>query len=894
MVFLRHIGLFFLLLVLAWPPTAIGEAVLDSDGAQMTEFDNGLQLLVLNQPHESLVQVDVYLSLRGAARNRGMAHLIEHLMFRSSENCPAGSLRDSLQLLTTYHQGSTSPRNIHTRTCCLPNLLPRLLAVEAERFGRLQPDENDLEHEKNRVLGEQDFRLEKYVRMALDLRVIAMAYDPEEEGDPLLGSPESISGTGMAEVDTFLTRWLRPDKIVVLISGPVEPDNVVPLVSATFGTIPRAITEPAMVEIPLLPDPKDFVTRSSDEDDLLAVGFRLPYGTPEEAAMVHLTDTIMEREDGKPSLRIFDDEAILIIHLQGDWSRERSDQEGAEKAYKQFWDETRTVKHRVRDSWLFDKNRVAHVKDLRRRLGNPYLRAIWSAQGLADDREIPDPDLMATVLDSLGQERIEAFFAEQFSASRAFSAYAAGRAPKDKDLASWNRRLRMRLNPYLIESSGAEGLGVAEIDPILASAVGLGGIETMELPNGIPVYIRTLPGESRVYIGGVRTFFPLYEESRTRSPGRMILYNWLADAGYDSKGSQIPPVGKKPGYHTSIMAEVNYLRITAYGPEEKFKNVATAMHKRIAIDHLNPYVLRHYIENGQELFRDYLDTPERRAYSWLLDTVYGPDHPFAGWVKPDGDSIADWSIKDANKLHQKLCRTGNFQIVVAGDIDRETVKEKLASTFSLREEAEPGAYPIETHRKLTGQGIVVHNGGSALAVIKFMFRPRPMWAQPSLQPVDIMLIERLFESRLRVAAVQAGLDSVSVAVNIQPAGACALPLIQMITRADDAPQALELVRAEVTRLKDDPASHHEEARARLSLLSYLLDRLHYSRSTRDLLLDFGLFGEIPDNPLGHLCMLEYGVAAEQAASLFSATQHAWTVMGDTTLEVIRKLGPVLD
>ena len=322
MISFRFFSLIFLIPLFSLPTASIGDDHSAPDPAQLTEFSNGVQLLVLPQPNESLVQVDVFLSLRGAARNAGMAHLVEHLMFQSSENCPAGSLRDSLQLLTTYNQGFTSPRNIQTRSRCLPSLLPRLLVVEAERFGRLRPDEDGLELEKNRILGELDFRQETFVTQALDLRVIAMAYGSGKGGDPLLGSAESIRGMEIAAVDSFLTRWVRPDKIVVLISGPLDPDLVVPLVDDTFGTIPNAGSVPPPDPLPEPPGSRDFITRSGEENDLLAVGFRLPYGTPEDAAMVHLTETIMEREEGHPLLWIFDDEAMLIIHVAANWSEE--------------------------------------------------------------------------------------------------------------------------------------------------------------------------------------------------------------------------------------------------------------------------------------------------------------------------------------------------------------------------------------------------------------------------------------------------------------------------------------------------------------------------------------------------------------------------------------------
>jgi len=894
MISLRRVGLVLLYLLFASPPAASGEAVDIPEQAQLTKFDNGVSLLVLARPEKPLVQVNVFFSLRGAACNSGMAHLVEHLMFRSSENCPAGSLADSLQLLTTYHSAFTTPRNIQTNSRCLPGLLPRLLAVEADRFGRLQPDEFDLAHEKNRILGEHDFLMETYTGMALNLRVIAMAYGQEERGDPLLGSPEVIQGIGMAEVDTFITRWIRPDNMVVLVSGPIEPGNVVALAASTFGTIQASLSKPAMVETLQRSHPGEFVTRSGDQVDLLAVGFRLPYGTTEEAAIVHLTETIMERENGNPTLWIFDDEAMLIIHVAGDWSSYVTDQAGANAALKQFWNETRIVKNRVGDNWLFERNRNAHVKDLRRRLGQPYLRAVWRAQSLADDRDLPDPDIMAAMIDSLGQERIREFFATQFTASRAFTAFAAGRTSKDAFLSGFNRRLRMHINPYMMKTSRTMELGVAEIDPILATAVGLGAIETWLLPNGIPVHIRTHPGAGVVYLGGVRTFAPLSGESVSKDPGRLVVYERLANSGYDRRGAGIQPVGEWPGRHTSMDLRVNSLVITAHGPDNKFDSVTAAMHKRINVDRLNPYTFRWLVEDRKKMVRRYNKIPSLRSYSWLVGKIYGSDHPMAGWVRPSAESIADWSTKDANKLHRKLCKTGNFQMVVTGDIDHDTIREKLNSTFARRGKAKPGKFPIAVGSELMIQGAVVHNDTSSIAFAEFMFPPRPLGDDPPLGPVDLMVIEQLLETRLRASAAEAGLDSISVTVYLQSAGPAALPRIYVIGRKVDAERILEFVPKEVARIRDEPPTHSEEARARLQLLGPLIESLMDPESSRDLLLSWGRFGEIPSNPVEDLCRREYGLAGAEAARIFPSDRYVWTLTGDTTWEAIRRLGPIIN
>jgi len=876
-------GLLLLALLLGTIPAVAAEAT--GDSTSLTEFANGLRLLVLPRPNNRLVQVDVYLSLRGATHRRDLPHLVEHLMFRSSENCPAGSLRDSMQLLATNYNGFTNSRNIRTRTRCLPRFLPRLIAVEAERFGRLRPDQSDLEYERHRVLGEHEFRQEVSTRWALNRRLTSMAYEAEDVDDHLLTKSEVIRAVTLADVDTFLTRWFRPERTVVLVSGPVVPDSVVAATRATFGTLAANGEEPVATDRPPRPEPRHFVTRTQDRRDVLAVGFRLPYGTLDEVAVVHLAETIMDRENGHPSLSIYEDEALLVIYVWGNWSTNHTDEEGAARALRQFWSETQTVQHRVREDWVFERNRAAHVKNLRKRMTRPYRHAAWRAQQLADNRDLPPPVVMAAMVDSLDQAKIHEFFTEQFTAARAHTAFAAGRAKRDMSLSRWNRNLRLRVNPYRTRHRALTELGVTDIAPVLAAAAatGIGRSEMIVLENGLPVHILEVPAADDVYLGGVRTFPFLEDEAASRDPGRLILYEWLANVGYDNKGSNIAPRGDRPGWHTEIDAYVSSLLVKAHGPRDRFKKVAAAMHKRIAVDKLNGYAFRARVDSRAEWISKLDSYPLAKAWSWRMQRVLGPEHPLVGWQQPDADCLVDWSIGKANKLHRKLCRTGNFQLVVTGDVDVEAVRATLAPDFSRLDKAEPTTLPFITGPKVIVEGTLVPNDNSSVAVCDFLFSPQPLAAEPVLGAVDLMVLARLFETRLGVAAEHAGLDSVKVAITIVSAGASVLPRIDVVSRPGDAGRILALVGAEAARLQDQQPTADEVARARLQLVGPILETMLSAKGSRNWLLYWGEFGEIPANPLGDLCHPAHDIVAARAAGLFPADQYVWTVTGAAAL-----------
>lgn len=220
----------------------------------LTTFPNGLRLLVLPRPESATAKVDVYVSLRGAARKPGLAHVVEHLMFCSSAGAPDGSLVDSLAMNVGDFGANTTLARIHLWSGCIPSRLPQALALEADRFARLRPTGDDLETQRRRVLGEFNLHEELYITDALDRRVAAMAYGAgDSTGDPVLGNAGDIDAVTANDVAAFIAESFRPEHTVVMVSGPVTEADVAAIVATGLGALPRT---PGAVEPRPLPRPR--------------------------------------------------------------------------------------------------------------------------------------------------------------------------------------------------------------------------------------------------------------------------------------------------------------------------------------------------------------------------------------------------------------------------------------------------------------------------------------------------------------------------------------------------------------------------------------------------------------------------------------------------------------
>lgn len=885
------------LLGLAGDAGAAGASTPPPDPADepiLTTFANGLKLLVLPRPGDAMVRVDVYIEPVRIEAPPGLAHLCEHLMFCSSTTAPRGSLADSLLLNGGTFNAGTTLEGIHLYGTCLPSRLPAALALEADRLGGLRPEPADLERERQRVLGEHDLRHEALPVDSLVLRVMAMAYaDGRYAGDPLLGAPADIRAITMEDVGRFLSAALRPERTCVLVTGPVEPAEVAALAAEGLGRLPAAGALPGQAPLPpgrSLNEP--WVQEAEIERDQLVVGFRLPCGTEQELALAHLAAVIMARESGDPALHFRGDEVLLTVHIEGDWTGDGPADEGAARAVAAFWDSTRRVLHNVADAWLFNRNRTAGLEEFRESMSDPRTRADWRAQRLASGRAMPEPEVLAAVIDTLGHGLVAGYFKANITREGAFAAMAVARAPDDQWLADLRRFLRLEVNPYLDEGRAGSGLDAARIEPLLAAAAGLAlpTVATSALPGGEPLHVVTMPGEV-VLVAAARTFVPDLGggDNRSRS-SRLALLDWLACCGYSSSGARLEPRGFELGSAAQVSLAPGSVNVVGGGVAGDVRTVAADICKRLHVWDLSPDALRAFQAALPPMGAKPPARPYAEAARACIARTHGPQSALAWWSTPDLDEIRDWSVGQAERQLAAMLKGDGYRIVVVGATGDGDVAAALREPVSrLRRgdgETEVVALPPAVG---TGSGCVVHDALPDVATILFLGGGYEPEATAGLGATDLDVLARIVTRRVEAAAASAGLDSLVVDVIPQAVGPLVLPWVRVGVPAHRVGAAVPFVRAQLEGLATRPIDRDEEAQARLLLLGPLVELLGDAGGMMSHVLATAARGPVPARPLDDLCRLRTDLLARCAGDVFAPGRGAFAVIGDTTTVAIRQM-----
>ena len=225
------------LALLALP--GLAAARLDLADATVERLDNGLTVIVLEEPAFPLVSTQVV--YRAGAKHEplggsGLAHFVEHMAFRSTENFPDTQVVSSIYAAggewhgytwldqTTYF--STAPRDE----------LELLLRIEADRMARVRIAKEDMEPERGAVLTEMH-GYENDPMTVLQDYVMYLSFLAHPYRNNTIGWESDIAGIEHAEVVEFYRRHYHPGNAVLAVVGDVQTEEVLRLVERHFGRL---------------------------------------------------------------------------------------------------------------------------------------------------------------------------------------------------------------------------------------------------------------------------------------------------------------------------------------------------------------------------------------------------------------------------------------------------------------------------------------------------------------------------------------------------------------------------------------------------------------------------------------------------------------------------------
>jgi zinc protease len=277
-------------------PTGV-QKVTSVEGFTEYRLSNGLRVLLFPEPTKPTITVNVTYKVGSAVENygeTGMAHLLEHLLFKGSTkhtNIP--------QELTEHGarpNGSTSyDRTNYFETFQATDVnLDWALDLEADRMVNSFISKKDLDSEMTVVRNEFEMG-ENSPEQVLEERILSTAYLWHNYGKSTIGSRSDIENVPIERLQGFYRTYYQPDNAVLIVAGKIDESKTLALIAQKFGGIlkPARPLPKFYTAEPTQDGERTVVLRRAGDTQLIAAAYHIPAGSNSDSAAIDLLTSIL-------------------------------------------------------------------------------------------------------------------------------------------------------------------------------------------------------------------------------------------------------------------------------------------------------------------------------------------------------------------------------------------------------------------------------------------------------------------------------------------------------------------------------------------------------------------------------------------------------------------------
>ena len=230
-----------LVLALSAPAAALPAQEIAPNVSSFT-LDNGLEVVVIPDHRAPVVTHMVWYEAGSAddpPGRSGIAHFLEHLMFKGTTNHPAGEFSQRVAAIGGRQNASTSYDNTAYYQTVAREQLALVMAFEADRMANLVIDESAIATEREVIMEERRSRIDNEPGARLSEAVLAALYQNSHYGIPIIGWAHEMATLDRADAESFYDRYYTPNNAVLVVAGDVTPEEVRRLAEETYGQVSR-------------------------------------------------------------------------------------------------------------------------------------------------------------------------------------------------------------------------------------------------------------------------------------------------------------------------------------------------------------------------------------------------------------------------------------------------------------------------------------------------------------------------------------------------------------------------------------------------------------------------------------------------------------------------------
>jgi zinc protease len=295
--------LLYILLLLGWSHSAAQAEVFERTLA------NGLKVVVKEDHRAPVVVQQIWYkagSMDESTGTTGVAHVLEHMMFKGTKAVPAGEFSKRIAAAGARENAFTSTDYTAYFQQLHKSQLPLAMKLESDRMQNLNLTAKEFSKEIKVVMEERRMRTDDEPQSLMNEIMMSTIYQEHPYHNPVIGWMSDLQVLTVNDAKVWYNRWYAPNNATLVIAGDVKPGEVFALAQRYYGAIPKHVlparrnyTEPQQVGI------KRLVVKAPAELPQLVMAYHTPtLKNPRQDWKPYALDMLAGVLDGNESARL--------------------------------------------------------------------------------------------------------------------------------------------------------------------------------------------------------------------------------------------------------------------------------------------------------------------------------------------------------------------------------------------------------------------------------------------------------------------------------------------------------------------------------------------------------------------------------------------------------------
>ena len=280
-------------------------------------LENGMQVVVIPMHNGTgVISTDVFYKV--GSRNEvmgksGIAHMLEHMNFKSSEHLKAGQFDEEVKSVGGVNNASTGFDYTHYFIKSSTGNAEKSISLFAELMANLSLKDEEFQPERDVVAEERRWRTDNNPLGYLYFRLFNNAYLYHPYHWTPIGFMNDIQTWTIDDIRNFHATYYQPGNAILIVTGDIEPETVFALAKTHFGPVKNSRDIPqVLAKEPVQDGAKRVFIEKESEVEMIAIVYHIPdFRHPDQPALSAISEMLSSGKSSRLYSELVDKKRLV-------------------------------------------------------------------------------------------------------------------------------------------------------------------------------------------------------------------------------------------------------------------------------------------------------------------------------------------------------------------------------------------------------------------------------------------------------------------------------------------------------------------------------------------------------------------------------------------------------